>query len=319
MPAMKVYRDVVISLLLGAGIWFAIAFGAVVLGDAMGGFRYGETLILPDSYLVTDNRGGIGAVAAIAFLVAGALYAWLLLGHFSPAGPRLVGGLFLSAGVWAACGPATYDRILGQPPAWGYTIVLAAPLLISVERPPALGRSGPACVLVGALVWILIGAGNRLYVDGVGVGPMGESLMLPYERGRPGELWTAIGGVVVLLAAGVLAALLLRGSPVGVGLVGLGYTGLSIWALTEVFAVADWAPLVAAPLWGYALMLAVPMVAALRTSRRVQHDQAGYPGSVTSLGSDAVSRVVGPLVDGPRMCHLYVNTTSIKRGVSRNP
>jgi len=255
MPGMKVCRDLVISLLLGAGIWFAIAFGAVVMGDAMGAFRFGETLILPDSYVLIDNRGGTGAIAAIAFLIAGAQYAWLLLGRFSPAGPRVVGGLFLSVGVWSACSPATYDRILGQPPAWGYTIVLAAPLLVPVERWPAPRRPG---LLFGPVIWLAIGAGNRLYVDGVRVGSMGESLMLAYEQDRPGDLWTAVGGMVALFVAGALAAPLLRA---GSSTVGLAYTGLSVWALIDVVAAGDWAPLLAGPLWGYALVLAVPMVA----------------------------------------------------------
>ena len=253
---MRLTRDVLVSLLVGAGIWFAIAFGVVVLGDAMGGFRYGETLILPDSYLLSDNRGGVGAVAAIAFLVAGALYAWLLLGRLSAAGPRLVGVLFLSAGVWCAGSPSTYERILGQPPAWGYTIVLAAPLLVPVERWPALRRAG---FLLGPLVWLAIGAGNRLFVSAVGVHARGESLMLGYERGRPGQLWSAIGCVLVLFVAGALAAPLLRGGSSTVGLI---CAGLSVWALIDVEAVGGWARLVAAPLWGYALVLAVPMVAA---------------------------------------------------------
>jgi hypothetical protein len=269
MPGMKLCRDLVISLLAGAGIWLAIAFGAVVLGDAMGGFRCGEAMILPDGYVLTDNRGGVGAVAAAVFLVAGALYAWLLLGRFSPSGPRLVGGLFLSAGVWAACSPATYDAIVGQPPAWGYTIVLAAPLLIPVDRRPARCRSG---LLLGAGIWLAIGAGDRLFVKAVGVHAKGESIVLGHET-----LGYGVGSVLVLLAAGVLVAVVLRAGPSSV-VVGLSFAGLSIWALTDVVAVEGWAPLAAAPLWGYALVLAVPMVAAF-VSQEVR-DTATLPRPV---------------------------------------
>jgi hypothetical protein len=94
--------------------------------------------------LVRSADTGTGLAALIAFTVAGALYALLVLARFSPVGLVLGGVLLLGASLWALFGRRSFvdtmpSSVFGQHgvmlAAAATAAVLAVPLLFTVASP----------------------------------------------------------------------------------------------------------------------------------------------------------------------------------------
>jgi hypothetical protein len=286
---MKLARDVALSLLLGALIWAGTGFAAAKLVHAFGGFRFGEPMILPDSYL-PPGRATAGGIAAAVLVAVGLLY-YLLLIVRSPVGPAVVGGLYFGVSVWAVAHPASFEHTMPgnafglnrfwQAPAWGYAMLLAGPLLLRLAD-GWLRRPAVPAVLLGPLIWTTIAAGLSALAAAVGADELGESLRLSYERDKPpihNPLTFGLLSVLLLLAAGALFTLLLRSAavPAGLTVVGVLTLAASAWSMSDPesqnFLYLDSRSsnpfqlyFLGVPAFGYALLLAPAMlVTAFRT------------------------------------------------------
>jgi hypothetical protein len=116
----------VLSLVLAPLIYISAGFSAVKFGEAT---ELGLTAIL-------------GLVAA---MVAGGLYALLVMARLSPVGPVFTGLLYLGVTIWALVDPSSFADVVpadlfGQPgllhvPVGFGTALLATPLLFTVFSP----------------------------------------------------------------------------------------------------------------------------------------------------------------------------------------
>ena len=139
---MRHLLSLVLGLVLSPLIYIAAGFAAVKFSEA-------------------NNGGTIQFAAAslflLAALVAGGLYAILVMARLSPFGPVLAGLIYLGVTLWALISPTSFvstlpknlfgeEGILYAPVGVG-TVILAVPLLITIFSPRRWRRSGqPAAV-----------------------------------------------------------------------------------------------------------------------------------------------------------------------------
>jgi hypothetical protein len=294
-------RSILISLPLGALVWIAIGVGVDKMGRALGQVYFGQFLLLRGSVGPLQSPLPNAIFAVVVFILAGLLYSVLLLADLSPVGPAAVAVAYAGVSVWAMAAPASFEGTFAadvfelsraaQAPAWGYTMLLAVPLALASARwRPLLGGQTQPLMALTPLIWLLAGVGIYTMSRTVGSVQMGEGLLLAYQRDKPPLHNPVLNGVIsvlTLLAAGLLTLILLRGGTrrvgdgprvagttgAGVGVVGLGFAVVSLFAIVAAETFDKLLHLVGlrqddaalqvlvAPVWGYALLLAVPMLA----------------------------------------------------------
>lgn len=281
-PLASHLRSVLISVPVGILVWITTGAGVARLGRALGGLYFGETMILPDDYV--SDRGVDFTLAALLLVAAGLLYSGLLAAKLAPAGPVTVAVAYAGISLWAMVDPAAFgstfpSELLGadravQAPAWGYAMLLAGPLAFGAVSPDGRGWLAgrvPPYLASAPLVWLATAGGIATLATTVGVYGLGEGLVLAPDNAQP--LLYGLASVLLLLAAGLLYLLMLRGGRRSVGLpaVGLVFLGVSLLAMfdPELFlppqslygtALADGLNVLVKPVWGYAVLLAVPML-----------------------------------------------------------
>jgi hypothetical protein len=294
---MKHVRSVAAGLPLAAAVWVLTGVGVVQLASALGGLRYGVPMVLPDVF-VSGNRVVAGLAAAGVLLAAGLAHGLLL--RVGVAGRAIAGVAYLVVSVWALTDPASFERTFpsdigrfvgaAQAPAWGYALLLAGPLLVTLVRARLTG-SVPVGVAIGVLVWVEAGIGVSALGRAVGVQPMGEALLLPYETGDPvpaNRLLDSVITLIFLLGAAILVRLLIDGRRLRAAraLIGAVFVGVSLWAMIfpESYEAAVPITWVSAPAWGYALLLAGPL---LFTAAWLPKDQTAAPESAFAAQATA--------------------------------
>jgi hypothetical protein len=135
-------------------------------------------------------------------------------------------------------------------------------------------------LLLGPIIYVLTGIG------------------LVRLAGAPRDWYTADPtpvalGLAALVGAGILYAILLlvRLSPIGPVLVGLGYLGLTVWGLLRTESLTDLIPeryvgsahVTGGPTFGVSLLLAIPLLATIGSPRRWRR----RPDGVTETAEDA--------------------------------
>lgn len=141
---MRHLLSVVLGLVLSPLIYVAAGFAAVKFSEA-------------------NDGGSIQYAAAALFLlaalVAGSLYAILVMARLSPLGLVLAGLIYLGVTFWALISPSNFvstlpksflgeEGILYAPVGVG-TVILAVPLLITVFSPRRWRRSAQPAAVVG--------------------------------------------------------------------------------------------------------------------------------------------------------------------------
>lgn len=71
---MRALRDLIVSTLLGAGLWLATGLGVGLLRRAEGDLRFGVSTVYPDYYVSMDHRLATGAGAFGLLVLAGLLF-----------------------------------------------------------------------------------------------------------------------------------------------------------------------------------------------------------------------------------------------------
>ncbi len=124
---MRHLLSVVLSIILAPLIYVAAGFAAIKLGEA---------------HLGVDIDWTAAEIGLAAGVVAGALYAVLVMARISPAGPLIAGLLYLGVTLWAFLDQASFVKafdlnligehhVLLQPVGAG-TLLLAVPLIATV-------------------------------------------------------------------------------------------------------------------------------------------------------------------------------------------
>jgi hypothetical protein len=298
---MKQVWSVAAGLPLAAVVWVLTGIGLVQLASALGGLLYGVPMVLPDAFL-SGNRIVTGLAAAGLLLAAGLAFGLLL--RVGVAGRAIAGVACLVVGVWALTDPAGFERTFpssiagferaAQAPAWGYALLLAGPLLVTLVQ-ARLNGSLPVGLAIGVLVWVETGIGVSALGRAVGVQPFGEALLLPHQSGEPvpdNRLFDSVIALVFLLGAAILVRLIIDGRRFRAAraVVAAAFIGVSLWAMTfpesyEMTVPVAW---VTAPAWGYALLLAGPMLltAVWPPNDPTAPSRAGAPATPGQVAAD---------------------------------
>jgi hypothetical protein len=275
-------RSVLIAIPVGVLVWITVGLGVAQFGRGLGGFYFGETVILPDEYV--PDRGVRFAIAASLLIVAGLLYTGLLEAKLSPPGPTAVAVAYAGISIWAMAEPASFGETFpsdlfgveraAQAPTWGFALLLAGPLAF-VAAPGRPWLPGRVYIASAPLVWLAVAGGLATLINTVGVYGLGEGLVLASDFDPPRRLplLNGLASVLLLVVAGLLYLLMLRGGRRSIGLpvVGLAFLAASVVALVDPELLLPPASLygtdlaaalnaLVRPAWCYALLLAVPLL-----------------------------------------------------------